>query len=451
MAKEKEIKDEPTRTGMWGNNTGVSQGLIPGRKFWGPLMLVGIPPIFVHIMWHTNYNCDGSFARMFSEMLENPAEQLPRAFLTPLDPMAWQIIAVYVVVQAALMRLVPGKEYIGPTTNCGNVPVYKANGVQAYICSILLFLAGQQAGLYNGGVIYNHFGHLLPSMNLLALAFCGFLYIKGRVFPSSTDSGHTGNPIFDYYWGTELYPRIFGWDVKQFTNCRFGMVFWPLSTISYAFAQHERYGYVADSMWVNMVLQLIYCTKFFMWETGYLASMDIQHDRAGYYLCWGCMCFLPTLYTSHTFYLTEHPVILGTPLALAIFAAGALCIYINYDCDRQRAAFRANPKIKIWGAEAQYINAKYRTEKGIRDSTLLYSGWWGMARHFHYVFEISASFFWSLPALFTHFMPYFYVVYLIILLTDRAHRDDARCGAKYGKYWVEYKKKVPYKIIPGLY
>ena len=229
------------------------------------------------------------------------------------------------------------------------------------------------------------------------------------------------------------------------------MVFWPLSTISYAFAQYERYGYVADSMWVNMVLQLIYCTKFFMWETGYLASMDIQHDRAGYYLCWGCMCFLQTLYTSHTFYLTEHPVMLGTPLALAIFAAGALCIFINYDCDRQRAAFRANPKIKIWGAEDQYIRAKYRTEKGIKDSTLLYSGWWGMARHFHYVFEILASFFWSLPALFTHFMPYFYVVYLIILLTDRAHRDDARCGAKYGKYWDEYKKRVPYKIIPGLY
>lgn len=28
--------------------------------------------------------------------------------------------------------------------------------------------------------------------------------------------------------GTELYPRIFGWDVKVFTNCRFGMMFWAL-------------------------------------------------------------------------------------------------------------------------------------------------------------------------------------------------------------------------------
>lgn len=28
--------------------------------------------------------------------------------------------------------------------------------------------------------------------------------------------------------GTELYPRIFGFDVKVFTNCRFGMMYWAL-------------------------------------------------------------------------------------------------------------------------------------------------------------------------------------------------------------------------------
>ena len=46
--------------------------------------------------------------------------------------------------------------------------------------------------------------------------------------PSSSDSGTTGNPLFDYYWGTELYPRVFGVDIKVFTNCRFGMTVWGL-------------------------------------------------------------------------------------------------------------------------------------------------------------------------------------------------------------------------------
>ena len=81
---------------------------------------------------------------------------------------------------------------------------------------------------------------------------------------------------------------------------------------------------------------------------------------------------------------------------------------------------------------------------------LLYNGYWGIARHFHYLPEILASFFWSVPALFSHFMPYFYVLYLILLLTDRAVRDDARCKSKYGAYWDKYCKYVPYKIIPGI-
>ena len=65
--------------------------------------------------------------------------------------------------------------------------------------------------------------------------------------------------------------------------------------------------------------------------------MDIMHDRAGYYICWGCLVWVPAVYTSPAMYLTMHGVHnLSTPLALAIACAGAAAIYINYDSDRQR-------------------------------------------------------------------------------------------------------------------
>lgn len=64
--------------------------------------------------------------------------------------------------------------------------------------------------------------------------------------------------------------------------------------------------------------------------------MDIMHDRAGYYLCWGCLVWVPSIYTSPALYLVEHPTPLGTPLALGLTLAGLLCIFINYDSDRQR-------------------------------------------------------------------------------------------------------------------
>ena len=42
-------------------------------------------------------------------------------------------------------------------------------------------------------------------------------------------SGTTGSLFKDFTWGTELYPRVFGVDIKRFINCRFSMTFWMLA------------------------------------------------------------------------------------------------------------------------------------------------------------------------------------------------------------------------------
>ena len=74
------------------------------------------------------------------------------------------------------------------------------------------------------------------------------------------------------------------------------------------------------------------------WETGYWCTMDIAHDRAGYYLCWGCLVWVPAIYTSPALFLVNHPVRWGPAGAAAIALAGIAAIYINYDSDRQRQA-----------------------------------------------------------------------------------------------------------------
>ena len=40
-------------------------------------------------------------------------------------------------------------------------------------------------------------------------------------------------------------------------------------------------------------------------------------------------------------------------------------------------------------------------------------------------------------------------MFLTILLVDRAGRDDARCRAKYGRFWDQYCERVPYRICPA--
>lgn len=306
--------------------------------------------------------------------------------------------------------------------------------------------------LFSATIIYDNFGAIVGALNCFSLVLCAFLYIKGRFAPSSTDSGTSGNVIFDYYWGTELYPSLFGINLKMFINCRLGMMSWGLILLSYAAKQHVLFG-LTNAMVVAVALQFIYITKFFIWETGYLGSLDIMHDRAGFYICWGCLVWVPCIYTSPTMYLVMHPHSLPYWFAGGIFIAGAGSILINYLADRQRQRVRTTAgNCKVWGRSPRIVMASYYTETGEqKQNILLSSGWWGVSRHFHYLPEIAAAFFWSVPALFTHFAPYFYVCFLSVLLIDRAFRDDKRCAKKYGAYWQTYCQLVPYKIIPYVF
>lgn len=440
-----EIEDKKT---TWG-----AGGLFASREL-GSLALMAFTPIFCLTFWLVCAKYDGSFTK-FASMLTNDnglqtffTQVLP----TPFDPEAWKIILCFMGFELFLMKAIPGKEFRASITPSGHVPVYNANGVQCYLITIVALFMLHYHDIFKPAVVYDKMGNILSSLNLFAIVFCCMLTYKGLNFPSTQDCGSNGNFIVDFFWGTELYPRILGFDVKQFTNCRFGLMFWQVSLFCYAFKQYDIYGSVSSSMLVSVVLQTIYLAKFYYWETGYFCSMDIQHDRAGYYICWGCLVWVPSMYTMHTLYMVEHPVVLSMPVAVFFLAAGIFCIWCNYDCDRQRQEFRATSgKAKVWGKEPDYITAKYTTAGGEeRTSLLLCSGWWALARHFHYIPEIMASFFWCVPALFEHPLPYFYPVYLTILLVDRAWRDDARCADKYGKYWGEYCEKVPSKIIPGI-
>jgi 7-dehydrocholesterol reductase len=363
------------------------------------------------------------------------------------------MIAVFAAFELMLMRFLPGNLHFGPTTPKGNVPVYKANGIPAFIITVATFsLCSFGLRLFPSTIIYDHFGELIGALNVLSLVFCLMLYIKGRYFPSSSDSGMTGNFLFDFYWGTELYPRILGLDIKMFTNCRFGMMSWGLIVLSFAGKQSELFG-MSTGMIVAVTLQLVYVAKFFWWETGYLSSLDIMHDRAGFYICWGCMVWVPSVYTSATLFMVNHPLDMPPPAAMLLLLVGVMCIFTNYFADRQRQLVReTGGACLVWGKKPELLVAHFVTESGeAKQNLLLLSGFWGISRHFHYVPEFLAALCWSLPAGFAFGLPYFYVGFLAVLLTHRALRDDERCAKKYGRAWELYCERVPSKIIPGLF
>lgn len=362
----------------------------------------------------------------------------------------------FVAVEWILLQWLPGKSFEGPITPSGVRPRYKLNGVAAWAVTHVLFL-GCAFGLhlFKPGIVWDHFGEILATLVLFALLFCLFLYFKGRYRPTSPDRSLSGNFIWDYYWGVELHPTLFGINLKQLINCRLSMMGWSLIVISFAAKQAELNpdGHASNAMLVCAALTVLYLFRFFWWESGYFTSLDIMHDRFGFYICWGVLAWVPAVYTLPAQYLVLHPNNLGWPLAAALFIFGSAAIYINYAVDAQRQRVRATNGItRVWGRPPELIHAAYTTADGVQhESLLLASGWWGLARHFHYVPEILLALAWSLPAGFNHFIPYFYVIYLAILLTDRANRDDRRCRKKYGAAWEQYCKRVRWKIIPKIY
>jgi 7-dehydrocholesterol reductase len=406
-------------------------------------------------MWVVNVDNGGSVVAFWNQIMQQGFLTVMHNMWAPVymgTAMGWKLIGTFALTQLILMRVIPGKRFEGPITPKGNVPVYKANGFACFLITIILFL-GSSYGMhwFSATIVYDNFAGMIGALNIFSLIFCLFLYLKGRYAPSSTDSGCTGNFIFDYYWGTELYPRVLGWNLKMFTNCRFGMMAWPVIILSFAAKQAAVYG-LSDSMLVAMIVMMTYLTKFFIWETGYLRSIDIMHDRAGFYICWGCLVWVPAIYTSPILCLVNHPIHLGVVTSTLIAVLGVSSVMINYFADRQRQKVRAtNGDCKVWGKKPVLIHAEYTTTEGERKKTvLLASGWWGLARHFHYLPEILGAFFWTVPVLFANVLPYFYVVFLTVLLVHRSLRDEQKCRLKYGKYWQEYCDAVPSRIIPGI-
>jgi 7-dehydrocholesterol reductase len=416
------------------------------RRTVAPALLLLLTPPLVIAVWMINARFDGSIARFLTEIdLARFVRLVPRPTAT-----AAAILAVWIAGQSLLLIALPGRTFLGPPTPSGRQPRYKLNGVAAWMVTHAALLGGWRLDLFSFTTIWRELGALLVTLNLGALLLCLWLYAAGR--RRAGDVVVTGHHIFDFFQGVELHPTFRGWSLKQLVNCRISMMGWSALTIALAGHQLETQGHIASSMLVSAALVVAYLFKFFVWESGYFTSLDIAHDRFGYYIAWGVLVWVPSIYTLAAQYLTVHPILLPPAAALGILGLGLAALGTNYAADAQRQRVRATAgRTRVWGRAPALIRAPYRAADGeARESLLLASGFWGLARHFHYVPEILLAVAWTLPAG-AAALPWFYVVFLTILLVDRAGRDDRRCHDKYGAAWEEYRGRVPWKILPGIY
>jgi len=242
-------------------------------------------------------------------------------------------------------------------------------------------------------------------------------------------------------------------DFKLFHNGRPGIIAWTLIDLSFAAAQYNKIGYVTNSMILLNFLHAVYVIDFFYNEDWYLRTIDIAHDHFGFYLSWGDTVWLPFMYTLQSHYLVRNPYDMNWLFFAFVLGMGLVGYYIFRTTNNQKDIVRKTKgDTKIWGRKPSFIKAKYFSTDGEEhESILLTDGFWGYARHFNYVGDLLMSLSFCLTCGFNHILPYFYIIYMTILLVHRIERDQGRCSTKYGEYWKEYTKIVPYKLIPKVY
>jgi 7-dehydrocholesterol reductase len=413
-----------------------------------PIVVMVTSPALVVLLWLTMVELDGSLI----ELVREPGRALA-AWPWPTWT-ALTMLATWVAVQAALLLFLPGARHLGPVTPMGNRPAYKLNAIAAYVVTHALFLiCAYPLRLFSPTIVYDHFGELLVTSSALAFIGCLLLYIKGVLAPSSTDAGSSDHPIWDFFWGIELHPSLGELNLKQLVNCRVAMMGWSIILVSFAAKQQELRGSLSWGMIASVGLGLVYIFKFFLGEREYFATLDIMHDRFGFYIAWGILAWLPGVYTLAPLYLVGHPDTMSAGGAIALIIIGMLALALSTVADYERHRVRARPSTaKVWGRRPIVIEAPYRTGDGREHTNLLLaSGFWGVARHFPYATEIAVAVCWTVPCGLSRLSPWLYPIFLAGLLIHRSERDELRCSGKYGTAWREYCRRVPWRIIPGVY
>lgn len=345
--------------------------------------------------------------------------------------------------------------------------------------------------------IWANYTQIITANLVIAFLLACFVYVRSfSVRPNDPDhrelaaGGHSGNLIYDWFIGRELNPRItlpiFGTiDIKAFCELRPGMLGWILMDLAFIARQYKLYGYISDSIILITVFQALYVFDALWMEPAILTTMDITADGFGFMLAFGDLAWLPFIYSLQARYLAVYPVHLGVWGILGVLAVQGFGYYIFRGANNEKNRFRTNPK------DPKVAHLKYmETASG---SKLLISGWWGTARHINYLGDWIMAWSYCLPTGIAGYIiqqsspapismgqspadgslfggapiktevvqgeargwgmliTYFYVFYFAALLIHREMRDDEKCMRKYGKDWEKYKKRVPWRILPGVY
>ncbi|GJR90810.1 delta(14)-sterol reductase [Tanacetum coccineum] len=320
--------------------------------------------------------------------------------------------------------ILPGKLVPGANLADGTRLHYRCNGLLSLLLLVGLLVIGAWMDVVSLTAISDRGLELLSTTFIFSVIVTLLLYVAGC---KSNDQS------------ASLKPHVTGNIIDDFFFVRAGMMGWLLINLS-VLAKSVQDSNLSQSMILYQIFCVIYIMDYFFYEEYMTSTWDIIAERLGFMLVFGDLVWIPFTFSIQGWWLMSNKVELTTAAVVANCCVFVIGYLVFRGANKQKHDFKKNPKALIWGQSPKVIGGK-----------LLVSGYWGIARHCNYLGDLLLALSFSLPCGISSPVPYFYPIYLLILLIWRERRDEARCAEKYKEVWAEYRKTVPWRILPYVY
>ncbi|KAL7978342.1 hypothetical protein Chor_014881, partial [Crotalus horridus] len=193
------------------------------------------------------------------------------------SPQDFALVLTWVAFQVLLYQLPMGKLSEGSVLRDKSRLQYRINGSHSMLVTALMVGAGLAGGL-RLSYIYDHLLQLAFAATVVAFGLSVLLYLKALLAPDSAlaPSGNSGNPIYDFFMGHELNPRIGVFDLKFFCELRPGLLGWvsifvlaALINMAMLVKETELRGSPSLAMILVNAFQLLYVVDAFWHEVGF--------------------------------------------------------------------------------------------------------------------------------------------------------------------------------------
>jgi Delta24(24(1))-sterol reductase len=234
----------------------------------GTLFLMLFFPILMWYMWIGATYYDGKLpSRSPGQSWSDFGSHLVNLVYTGAFPhaKAWAWYWIYLIFEAACYCLLPGVEGYGkPLPHEGGKQLrYFCNAYVSFYTTLAVL-----AGLHFSGIwpLYNAIDEFGP---LLSVAIISGYIVSFVAYFSALWRGKqhrmTGYPIYDFFMGAELNPRMFGiLDFKMFFEVRMPWYILLILSLGAAARQYEQYGYVSGEVAFVVMAHYLYanaCAK----------------------------------------------------------------------------------------------------------------------------------------------------------------------------------------------